>query len=157
MTDNEVGPRSSDARALTRDDSILPMHPMKVKALELRAEGHSIAGAARELGYHRSQIDLWIREADFASKWLEACESKADWFEDRLWHHASQEGGSAVTATIVGLKIAGRFVDGPAVVVNNDNRSVDLSGLTPDQLVAMTATFEAQRAALVEPEVETQA
>jgi hypothetical protein len=62
-----------------------------------------------------------------------------------------------VTATIVGLKIAGRFVDGPAVVVNNDNRSVDLSGLTPEQLVAMTATFEAQRAALVEPEVETQA
>jgi hypothetical protein len=80
--------------------------PAKTRAafLALLAEGWSITGAAKRLGWHRQRFYM-LRERDeeFAKAWDEAWTDGADWIEDELrraategWDEETFEGGKLV-------------------------------------------------------------
>ena len=128
------------------------LHPFMKEALKYRAKGHSIQAIAAKLNVSRSQVTAWRSNHAFAQAWLDAEEGRGDWWEDRLRKHAMKDGGGAVTATIVGLKMAGRFQDSPQISVTQVNQTADLSSYTPEQLDAMLAKLEsANPPALNEP------
>jgi len=109
-------------------------HPLKRIVLEARAKGHSVTGSCAAAGVTTPTLYAW-RQTDhqFAQAWADAGNSSGDWYEDRLRDKAER---GDVTAIIVGLKMHGRFADNPAMLIQQDNRrlQVDLSGMSLDDL-----------------------
>jgi len=73
------------------------------------ARGHSTAAAADAARIGRRTVLRWAEKDErFAAAWADAKESKGDWYEDRLREQAL---GGDTSATVVGLKMSGRFVE----------------------------------------------
>ena len=76
--------------------------------LQLLSEGHSVTYAAGKVDIGRKTAYRWRDDEAFATAWDSAYEEGGDWYEDRLRDQA--EAGNT-TATIVGLKMRGRFIE----------------------------------------------
>ena len=80
----------------------------KGRFLQLLSEGRSVTYAADTVGIGRKTAYRWRGDEAFAAAWDSAYAEGGDWYEDRLRDQA--EAGNT-TATIVGLKMRGRFVE----------------------------------------------
>jgi len=119
-----------------------PWHPLKRIVLDARASGSSINGACAAAGLSTSTLYAWRqRDYRFAQAWADACVARGDWYEDQLRDQAAK--GNTV-AIIVGLKMTGRFADNPAMLIQQDNRQmqVDLSGMSLDDLRGLRQALE---------------
>jgi len=109
-------------------------HPLKKIMLEARARGLSVSGSCAAAGLTPPTLYAW-RQQDhrFAQAWADASNEAGDWYEDRL-HDKAEKGDT--TAIIVGLKMHGRFADNPAMLIQQDNRKlqVDLSGMPLEEI-----------------------
>ena len=96
----------------------------KATALEALRQGHTLSYAAGLIGLHRSSLDYWRREdLTFAKEVASALtESAGDVYEEHLLTASSS--GNHPVATIVGLKMKGRFVDKQEVHNKNLNLTI---------------------------------
>jgi hypothetical protein len=88
-----------------------------------------LVGLGRQTFY-----DWRSRDAEFSKGWDQRVQERRDWYEDRL-REASADGN--VTATIVGLKMSGRFVEPNETRNLNMNFGLSdrpLRGLADEQL-----------------------
>lgn len=75
--------------------------------LRLMSEGYSVSSSCKGAGINR-RFAYHIRERvpEFARCWDESADMRGDWYEDRL---RDQSQGGSYVATIVGLKMTGRY------------------------------------------------
>lgn len=127
-----------------------PLHRDMERFLRFRRKAHSFEGSCRRAGLSPRTVYYWRnRYPDFFDACRLADLEVGAWYEDRMRSIAAGNGQGSAKMIALGLEVSGRWTPNPTVTVTNDHsQTVDLSGLTSEELTALVQSLTDKRAEL---------
>jgi hypothetical protein len=123
------------------------LHRDMERFLRFRRKAHSFEGSCRRAGLSPRTVYYWLtRYPDFAEARRLADLEVGAFYEDCMRDLAAAGSPKMVA---LGLEVSGRWSPSPTVTVTNDHsQTVDLSGLTSEELTALVQSLSEKRAEL---------